>query len=240
VGGRVHLPFALSALLLASGCIDFTEPSLPNSGAPALAQLSVSLQENGVLMVSGQVQPGRDSSGVTRVPQDSSVFVAGIDIPADTVLARNTLRFSDTQVLPREALNDAIIIKTPPIAGILAPPPILIWYGIDKVGSDTVVVERGGDAVLRVNARLGEAVPPVNTRQWFLDLSGPGGVIRVSGNGYPPDSMRIPPQWLPATPPANINASLLYYQSGQVREPPGDYVGNISMDARLQWLVQLR
>jgi hypothetical protein len=80
----------------------------------------------------------------------------------------------------------------------------------------------------------------VQVRQWFLDLSGPQGVIRVSGSGFPPDSMRIPPQWLPATAPSVVSASLLYFQSAQVREPPGDYIGNISMDARLQWLVLLR
>jgi hypothetical protein len=240
VGDRGHLPLALSALLLAGGCIDFVEPTLPNAGAPALASLSVSFQEAGVLIVGGQVQPGRDSSGVTRVPQDSSVFVAGIEIPADTVLARNTLRFSETLAVPRELLRTAITVTTPPISGILAPPPIFIWYGIEKLGGDTVFVEPGGDAVLLVNARLGEAFPAVQVRQWFLDLVGSQGVIRVSGNGYPPDSMRIPPQWLPATPPATVTASLLYYQSGQVNEPPGDYRGNLAMDVRLQWVVRLR
>jgi len=37
-----------------------------------------------------------------------------------------------------------------------------------------------------------------------------------------------------------VTASLLYYQSVQVREPPGDYIGNVAMDARLQWTIILR
>ena len=240
MGNRGHLLLALSASLLAGGCIDFVAPRVPNAGAPALLQLTISLQEAGVLIVSGQLQPGRDSSGVTRVPLDSAVYVAGQVIEADTVLARNTLKFSDTRVVPKAGLAGPLSITGPAIAKIQAPPPFLVWYGIVKVGPDTVVVERGGDAVLRVNARLGTPLPNVQVRQWFLDLSGPGGVIRVSGGGFPPDSMRIPPQWLPATPPATVIASLLYYQSAQTRDPPGDYIGNVAMDARLQWIVRLQ
>ena len=231
---------ALIALLLAGGCVDFAAPRLPNAGAPALLQLSVSLQEAGAVSVSGQVQPGRDSSGVTRVPLDSTLYIAGRAIEADTVLTRNTLVFNDVGIVPREVLAGPITMAGPEIAKIQAPPPFLVWYGIVKVGGDTVFVPRGGDAVLRVNARLGDALPPVQTRQWFLDLSGPAGVIRVSGGGFPPDSMRIPPQWLPATPPATVIASLLYYQSAQTRDPPGDYIGNVAMDARLQWVVRLQ
>ena len=240
MGSRGHLPLALSALLLAAGCVDFVDPRLPNAGAPALLQLSISLQEPSVLMVNGQLLPGRDSSGVTRVPLDSALYIAGQVIEADTVLARNTLRFDDTRVVPRAVLTGPITIAAPGIARIQAPAPLLLWYGIQKVGGDTVDVPRGGDAVLRVNARLGTATPSVQTRQWYLDLSGPGGVIRVSGSGFPPDSMRIPPQWLPGTAPAKITASLLYYQSVQTRDPPGDYVGNISLDARVQWTVRLQ
>jgi len=261
VGDRGHLPLALSALkalkalgalralsvssalsalLLAGGCVDFAAPRLPNAGAAALLQLSVGLQEAGVLIVNGQVQPGRDSSGVTRVPLDSALYVAGHVVEADTVLARNTLPFSATFAVPREALTGPITIAAPEIAGIQAPAPILVWYGIVKVGPDTVIVERGSDAVLRANARLGQPIPQAQTRQWFLTLNGPLGNIQVSGSGYPPDSMRVPPQWLPGTPPARINASLLYYQSAQLRDPPGDYIGNVSMDARLQWVVLLR
>jgi hypothetical protein len=205
-----------------------------------LLQLTVSFQEAGVLMVNGQLQPGRDSSGVTRVPRDSAVSVAGRVIEADTVLARNTLPFSETLPVPRALLAGPITIASPDIGGIKAASPLLVWYGMVKVGSDTVFVERGGDAVLRVNARLGEAVPQPQTRQWYLNLSGPGGSIQVSGSGLPPDSLRIPPQFLPGTPPATINAQLLYYQSLQVRPPPGDYIGNISMDTRVLWVIRLR
>lgn len=239
MGGRGHLPLALSALLLA-GCVDFAEPRLPNAGAPALLQLSISLQESGVLMVNGQLQPGRDSSGVTRVPRDSAVYVAGQVIEADTVLARNTLPFSATLPVPQAVLTGPITIAGPAITGILAPSPLLLWYGMEKIGSDTVFVEPGGDAVLRVNAHLGQPTPAVQVRQWYLTFSGPAGTIQVSGSGFPPDTLRVPPQFLPGTPPATILASLIYYQSAQVREPPGDYIVNVSMDARTQWVVRLQ
>jgi hypothetical protein len=52
--------------------------------------------------------------------------------------------------------------------------------------------------------------------------------------------MRIPPQWLPAEPPGTVFASLLFYQSVQVRDPPGDYIGNVAMDARVQWTILLQ
>ncbi|NJD10776.1 MAG: hypothetical protein FIB01_10220 [Gemmatimonadetes bacterium] len=240
MGNRGHLLLALSAALLAGGCIDFVDPRLPNSGAPALLQLSVSLQESGVLMVSGQLQPGRDSSGVTRVPRDSALYIGGQVIEADTVLARNTLRFDATVVVSRAVLAGPIAMAAPAITGIQTTAPFLVWYGLVKVGGDTVIVERGGDATLRVNARLGQAMPAVQVRQWYLDLSGPAGTIRVSGSGFPPDSMRVPPQWLPGTAPAPLLASLLCYQSAQTRDPPGDYIGNIAMDARTQWVVRLR
>lgn len=240
MGVRGHLLLALSALLLAGCDVEFADPRLPNAGAPALLQLSVSVQEAGAVSVTAQVQPGRDSSGVTRVPLDSALYIAGTVVEADTVLARNTLRFSSTFAVPREVVRGAITMAAPEIGGILAPAPFVMWYGIVKVGGDTVLVERGQDAVLRVDSRLGTHLPPVQVRQWFLDLSGPGGVIRVSGANYPPDTLRIPPQWLPGTAPATVLASLLYYQSVQLREPPGDYVGNVALDARLQWVLRLR
>jgi hypothetical protein len=111
---------------------------------------------------------------------------------------------------------------------------------MEKLGGDTVFVPRGGDAVLRVNAHLGQATPAVQVRQWFLTLSGPAGTIQVSGSGFPPDTLRVPPQFLPGTPPTTIAASLIYYQSAQLREPPGDYIVNVSMDARVQWVVLLQ
>jgi len=240
VGDRGHLLLALSACLLAGGCIDIVEPRLPNAGAPALLQLSVSLQEAGALLVNGQLQPGRDSSGVTRIPRDSALYVAGQVIEADTVLARNTLPFNATLPVAREVLAGAISIAAPEISGIRAPAPFLVWYGMVKVGPDTVIVARGQDAVLRLNAHLGTPRPAVQVRQWYLDLVGSSGSIRVSGSGAPPDSMRIPPQWLPATPPATLLASLLFYQSAQTRDPPGDYIGNVAMDARVQWTVRLQ
>jgi len=227
-------------LLLTGGCIDFAAPRLPNAGAPALAQLSVSLQEVGVMIVNGQVQPGRDSLGVTRVPLDSALYVAGQVLEADTVLARNTLRFSVQLPISPSVLSGPITMAAPAITGIEAPAPFLVWYALVKEGSDTVTVERGGEAVLRVNSNLGDPLPPPQTRQWYLSLSGPAGVIQVSGSGAPPDTMRVPPQWLPAEPPGTVIASLLFYQSAQVRDPPGDYIGNVAMDARVQWIILLQ
>jgi hypothetical protein len=220
--------------------VEFAAPRVPNAGAPALLQLSVSIQEAGAITVSGQVQPGRDSSGVTRVPRDSSLYVAGMVLDADTVLARNTLPFNETRPVPRELLLGPITIAGPEIAGIQAPPPLLVWYGMARLGGDTVFVERGGDAVLRVNARLGTPIPAPQVRQWFLNLSGSAGTIQVSGSGYPPDTLRVPPQFLPGTPPTTIIASLLFYQSVQTRAPPGDYIGNIAMDTRALWVLRLR
>jgi hypothetical protein len=149
----------LSTLLLTGGCIDFAAPHLPNSGAPALLQLSVSLQEVGVMIVNGQVQPGRDSLGVTRVPLDSALYVAGQVLEADTVLARNTLPFSVQLPISPSVLGGPITMAAPAITGIEAPAPFLVWYALVKEGSDTVTVERGGEAVLRVNSHLG--VQPV-------------------------------------------------------------------------------
>jgi hypothetical protein len=239
VGGRGHLPLALSALLLAGGCVEFAAPRVPNAGAPALLQLSVSIQEAGAITVSGQVQPGRDSSGVTRVPRDSSLYVAGLVLDADTVLARNTLPFNETRPVPRELLLGPITIAGPEIAGIQAPPPMLVWYGVASWAAHGVRGTRR-DAVLRVNARLGTPTPVPQVRQWFLNLSGSAGTIQVSGSGYPPDTLRVPPQFLPGTPPATIIASLLFYQSVQTRAPPGDYIGNIAMDTRALWVLRLR
>lgn len=240
MGIRGHLPLALSALLVGACDIDFADPVFPNAGAPALVTVSVSLQPQGVAFVNGRVQPGRDSTGVTRVPADSTLFVAGFAIEADTVEARNTLVFSELLQLSESQLRDSIVIATPPIHGIFAEPPRVRWYGMVRVGPDTVSVGPGEDLVLRVESRLGTADPPVQVRQWFMDLNGPTGTFRLSGTGFPPDTLRIPPQWIPATGPASVFASLLYYQSATLRPEPGDYIGSISMDARVQWSIRVR
>ena len=43
----------LLATLFVSACVDFADPVLPNSGAPAVGQVSISAFENGIFIING-------------------------------------------------------------------------------------------------------------------------------------------------------------------------------------------
>src|SRR5690606_37747801 len=102
---------------------------------------------------------------------------------------------------------------------------------------DTIVVRPGDDIVLHMDTADAVSVPENPNRQWFLDVSAGGQSFRLSSNGLPPLTLRIPAEWVP--PPQNNHAlvSMVYQQSRQLRSADNRYIANVLLDVRLRWVV---
>jgi hypothetical protein len=56
----------------------------------------------------------------------------------------------------------------------------------------------------------------------------------------PPQTLRIPAEWLPQPTAGLIPVSLSYYQAGRQQSPSNDYIGNLSYTLQLRWLVRVK
>ena len=126
--------------------------------------------------------------------------------------------------------------STPVIDGIATPPPFR-WFGVRKLDPDTVFTDALGDVALHIESDLGDVQPASRTRQWFLELRGDFTSIRVSGDGAPPTTLRIPSQFIPPAPDKRVDVTLIYFQSALAST--GSYIANVTLDVRVQWIVRL-
>ena len=224
--------------MLVAGCIDFVEPELPERGAPAVAEISVLVSDSGDLAVSGAMTPGFASDGLRRVVTNGSVRAGTYSIPPVDTLGNGGLRYGSSQVVDATFMRGDVLVRAPAVSRTDGT-PIVLWPGLARLDPDTIFLRADGSLVLRA-ATSGPIVdlfmsPPPDTRQWFLTLSGNTGVFRLGSDGEPPDSLVIPPHWVPASD-GRVDARLIFQQSGIVRVAQ-TYLALISLDLRVHWTV---
>jgi hypothetical protein len=129
------------------------------------------------------------------------------------------------------------MFRAPLMRGVVASPPGFSWTGIERVGGDSVDLERGRDLELLVARGGGEGTPVPEIRQWFLSLKGDSSTFGLSADGAPPDTILVPARWIPDGD--RIGIRLIFTQSAFLQPPPGDYLGIVTLDTRVYWTVRM-
>jgi hypothetical protein len=231
----------LMALALALGCaacFDFIAPEFPEAGAPALI-LVAAFVEPQELRVEATVAPRLDRFGFERPVPDDTVRVNGLPLVPDDTAAAGVRTYSGIWAPAPASIANGIEIIAPAVEGIEAEPPRFRWVPAQRVGSDTLTITAGEPIVLHLDPTPAEPVPAPTLRQWFLTLQSASTTLRISADAPPPATLTIPREFVP-TDSGTVSILLSDRQSTTLRPPPGDYVGIVSLDARLRWTVLVR
>lgn len=227
---------SLLFVTLVAGCLDFQDPEIPDLDAPAVAQAAVRAFDIGLLQIDGSVQPGRDSTGFQRVLQSPFIQVNEILVQPVSLGERGRRNYSATFQIPPRATAGPYRITLPAVRDV-GPLPTVQWNGLLRLDPDTILAPRGGDIVLHMDT-LDAPSTPAPTRQWFLDIRSGFRAFRISSDGLPPLTLRIPAEWIPVTLDPRATISMIYFQTGQVRSASGEYIGSLTVDVRLSWNVR--
>ncbi len=228
---------ALLASLMLCACVDLAEPNIPSLGAPAIFNITLRQIPGTPFDVSGTLSAGREVSGVRRRVL-TPLIVLGQPFNVGEPNAQGIYVLSPKPLSPPAGFVGPFDVQGPIIDG-LAEPTQFRWYGIRRLDPDVVRPDSIGDVTLHIESDAGPAVPANRTRQWFLDLRGDFGSIRVSGDGAPPAVLRIPSQFIPPAPDKQVDISLIYFQSATVVPPPGNYISSVTLDVRVGWILRL-
>jgi hypothetical protein len=226
----------LVLLLAPAACFEFDDPVIPERRAPAILQANMRVLEGGTFQIDGSLTPGREQTGALRIVQvpqiHASEFVAE---PVDRD-DRGVHMYFSTFTISAERAAGAFELVPPAVRGTTAVPPV-VWYGLRRVGADTLRLPAGADIVVRVDTVPQPSQPAQRTRQWFAEVRGAGTVFRLSADGAPPAALRIPADWVGGNAGGQAVVSLIYYQSAQLRTAGNTYIANVLLDTRMSWTV---
>jgi hypothetical protein len=226
----------LAAVCCTTGCVDLAEPHIPSLGAPAIFNITIRDIPGLPISASGTLNPGREVSGVRRTVASPLILLqTAFTLPAPNTQGTIALNLQPPQ--PPAGFTGPYDLQPPLIEGI-ATPTTFRWYGLRKLDPDTVYPDERGDVALHIDADVDIPIPLTRTQQWFLELRGDRGSIRVSGDGVPPEILRIPSQFVPPAPDGTVDITLIYFQSATTRPPPGDYITSVTLDVRTQWILR--
>ena len=232
---RAGNTIALSLTAAAVACVDFVEPDLAERGAPAVLQLEVRIAGDSA-NVQGRLSPGIDEDGVLREPGAAPLRVAGRAVTPAAVAETGTRTYDAVFRLDAGATDGGVRIEAPVVLDVDAPAPVVHWPTVRRAGPDTVRTDAMGRVVLRPIV-IGPAEPEPELRQWSLRLEGDDAAVTITATGLPPDSIVVPPEWLPADGDGEIAARLTLFLSARVEPAPGDYLALITLDTRAGWTI---
>jgi hypothetical protein len=221
--------------LVCAGCFDFAEPDFPEAGAPAVIQVNVLVDEAGHVGLEGSLAPGLQIGGSERTVRPDTLRVNGLAIAPTQVKNNGTRVYAFSGILPHP---QELTLAAPQVEEVSAQPPSVDWFAITKTDPDTIVWRRGTDLLLHLRTGLGTSTPRPSATQWFLDLTG-SQQFRISSDGLPPDTLRIPPAFVPAGNASSFVVNLSFYQTGKQQASPGDYIGLVSYTFQIRWIVRV-
>ena len=226
-------------LLLLSACLDFAEPDIPNRAAVAVLQVNMRAFDAGVFQVDGSLLPGRDTTGFQRVVQSPFILAGGFLVEPRALGERGLRTYSSTFQIARNATAGPFDLVPPDVRDAGTLPPVRLG-GLRRVDPDTLFVQPGQDVLLRMDTAAVRSEPAQRFQQWFLDIRSGTRVFRISSDGPPPSTLRIPSDFIPPSPDNRAVVSMIYFQTASVRSETGAYIGNIVLDVRLNWVIVFR
>jgi hypothetical protein len=229
----------LSPLLLLAACLDFTDPILPNRATPAVLQVNMRAFDVGQFIVDGTLTPGRDSAGFQRVVQSPFMMAGGFVVEPKTLGERGLRTYSSSFAIPRGATGGPFELIPPDVRDAGALPPVSI-VGLRRTDPDTIFVEPGSDVLLHMDTVPVQSMPSQLSRQWFLDVRSGARVFRISSDGPPPPTLRIPSDFIPPSPDGRAFIGMIYFQTASLRSDTNNYFANIVLDVRLNWVIVFR
>jgi hypothetical protein len=248
VGARSHLPgplrtarraaaagTALVGSLALAACLDFVEPDIPHAGQPATLQARVVVSPDGMAVTTAEFSTGFDGFGLPRDAVDETLRAFGRELqPVQGGPGEARHYLAAREVTPAEVMGP-ITVEPPTVEGTTAPAPT-VWYGLRRVGPDSLALGPAEDLVLELDVGEGGTA---TIRQWFLTMAGGPGSIRVSGDGPPPERLVIPTIWVPEPrEDGTVEVFLNYVQTDVRAGPAGDYVVAASLHVGVRWIVR--
>jgi hypothetical protein len=223
------------------GCLEFVAPELAGSRGGAVLQGAVRLLGNDSVRIEAHLTPGVDAAKTDfRVVSPDTLYVNDQVVPSSGVLANQERDYIATVATDTATLRrTGIVIRSPGVSGVVAPPPVFRFPSIQRVGSDTVPFTRGEDVRLPIRVLRPAGLASNIAQDWRVELVSADQVFRLGGNGQPPESILLPAAYVPSSG-ANVQATLFFSEILQQRVPPGDYVATLALDARVQWVLRPR
>ncbi len=234
---------AVIGAALLGGCADFEflTPDLPESGAPAVFQANIYVDETGSFRLDGSLVPGLNADGFRRAVRNDTVRISTLSFPPNSIAGNGTRQYAQpAQIADPASFTRPLLVRAPSLSDITAVPPVFQWYGLSRLDGDSIIIARGSELVLRVANQAARSEPAPQIRQWFLELASEETSFRLGGQGEPPDTIRVPSYWLPAAANGRISAYLTYYVAGSYRPVPGDYLVILGANIRLRWNIRLQ
>jgi hypothetical protein len=233
---RPLLPLVLVA---ATGCVELTEPNIPDRRAPAVLQANMRIFDAGIFQVDGSLAPGREDTGFLRIVQVPFIQAGQFVVEPRELTPAGTRLYHASFPVPRNSTDGPFELVVPDVRGVTPLAPVR-WWGLRRIGPDTVVVRPGSDVAVRIDTVAAPSVPQHRARQWFLEIVTGVTVFRISGDQMPPLTLRIPAEWIPGRAGGSSRISLIYLQTAQLRAPDSSYIANVKLDTRLNWIVHFR
>jgi len=222
------------SLMLSTACVDFADPVLPVATTAAQLNITMRVLDQGVFQVEGFLLPGTDSAGFQRPVESPFIEARGFTVEPKTLGARGQRNYSTTLAFPPNLTGGAFDLVPPVVRGVGTLPNVRL-YGLQRASGDTISVAPGADIELRFLTETG--VPsPVPFRQWFIEVRGNFNTFRISADGIPPLILRIPRTFIPVAA-TRAEVFMVYFQSASVASATRQYVGNVVLDVRLDWVV---
>jgi hypothetical protein len=233
---RVALVFGIA--MACASCLDFADPLIPVASSTAQLSATMRVFDQGVFQVDGFLSPGTDSAGFQRTVESPFIQARGITVEPKTLGARGVRNYSTTVQLPPNSTGGPFQLTAPVVRDVGTLPDVLL-YGLERVGGDTISVAPGADIELRFVPPLATTSPAAPFRQWFIEVRGAFNTFRISADGIPPTTLRIPRTFIPSGA-TRADVFLAYLQTASVSSPTRQYSGNVVLDVRMDWVVLFR
>lgn len=230
----------MASALLVGGCFDFVEPDLAEAGAPAVLQTNLYLDETGLLRADALLVPSLTVDGLGRTIPDDTLRISGLELRPTSLKRNGTRQYSiTTTVSDPAAFVRPLHVQSPTVTGVSAPPTTVAWFALQRADPDTVVLAAGQELELHVIVEPGRSQPIPDQRLWILELVTDSANFRISAQGPPPTTLRVPTFWVPPSRNGRMAAYLTYYLTGTYRPAPGDYIHMLVANLRIRWNIRL-